>query len=393
MKLVAKTFLGLEGVLAQELKGIGASNIVKERRAVTFEGDLSVMYKANIWLRTASRILKPINTFEATDADEVYRAIKKIEWDKYLQPNQTFSVNATVYSDNFRNSRFVVYRAKDAIVDFFNEKYNARPSVRLTNPKITINVHISHHQCTISIDSSGDSLHKRGYRSEQTKAPINEALAAGMILMTGWQGKCNLIDFMCGSGTILIEAALIALNIPPGIYRKHFAFENWDDFDRNLFDKLLNDDDQELEFGHKIYGYDLSPRAVEIARQNVKSAGLSRYIEVELGAIAKFTPPQGKNIIVSNPPYGERLNEKDLLGLYQTIGSILKHKCMGIDAWLISSNIDLLKSVGLKPSKKIELLNGDLNCEYWKFEVFSGKRNDFLASNNTRKSVRKRRYS
>ena len=381
MKYVAKTFLGLEDVLCDELKALGAQNIRKERRAVSFEGDLSLMYRTNIWLRTASRVLKTIRSFEASDADTIYREVKKIEWDEYMSVGQTFVVNATVYSDSFRNSQFVSYRTKDAIADFFNEKYGKRPSVRLTNPDIYVNIHISNNQCTVSLDSSGDSLHKRGYRSVQTKAPINEALAAGMILLSGWRGDSNFVDFMCGSGTLLIEAALIALNIPPGIFRKQFAFEKWNDFDADLFEEILNDDSEERDFRYKIYGYDLSAKAIEIATQNIKSAGLGRYIELKTA----FEAPMGKSIIISNPPYGKRLTDNNIHNLYSTIGQTLKHRCQGMDVWIISSDSELLKSIGLKPSKKIALLNGDLECELWKFEIFAGKRNEFLASKSARK--------
>ena len=385
MKYVAKTFMGLEDVLCDELKALGAQNIRKERRAVSFEGDLSLMYRTNVWLRTASRVLKTIRSFEASDADTIYREVKKIEWDEYMSVGQTFVVNATVYSDSFRNSQFVSYRTKDAIADFFNEKYGKRPSVRLTNPDIYVNIHISNNQCTVSLDSSGDSLHKRGYRSVQTKAPINEALAAGMIQLSGWRGDSNFVDFMCGSGTLLIEAALIALNIPPGIFRKQFAFEKWNDFDADLFEEILNDDSEERDFRHKIYGSDLSTKAIEIATQNIKSAGLGRYIELKTANVSDFEAPMGKSIIISNPPYGKRLTDNNIHNLYSTIGQTLKHRCQGMDVWIISSDSELLKSIGLKPSKKIPLLNGDLECELWKFEIFAGKRNEFLASKSARK--------
>lgn len=386
MKFVAKTFQGLEDVLYGELKNIGAENLKKECRAVSFEGDLALMYRANLWLRTASRVLKVIESFEASDADTIYNEVKKINWESYMSINQTFAIKSTVYSDNFRNSQFVAYRTKDAIADFFNEKYSKRPSVRVTNPDILINIHISNNVCTVSLDSSGESLHKRGYRKVQTKAPINEALAAGMILLSGWDGKSHFIDFMCGSGTLLIEAALIALNIPPGIYHKHFAFENWHDFDQELFEDIFNDDSQERDFDYKIFGYDLSKKAIEIAQSNIKAAGMSRYIELKAANVADFESPiKDDFLIISNPPYGERLLENNTVKLYNTIGQVLKHRCQGKSAWIISSNLDLLKSIGLKPSQRVKLLNGDLECEYWKFDMFSGKRNDFLASKSQNK--------
>jgi len=385
MNFVAKTFLGLEEVLLQELVTLGAQNIQKERRAVTFSGDLALMYRANLCLRTASRVLKIIDVFDVADADEMYEKAKKIDWENYMSENQTFAVDATVYSETFRHSQFVSYRVKDAVADYFNEKINRRPSVRLTTPDVTINVHISHNRCTISLDSSGESLHKRGYRVASTLAPINEALAAGILLMTGWNGQMNFIDPMCGSGTFLIEAGLIALNIPPGIFKKQFAFENWIDFDRELFDEIYNDDSKERDFKFKIFGYDLSPRAVQISQDNVKAAGLSKYVELGKKNIADFEAPKGAAMMITNPPYGERIKHDDLMELYSQIGRTLKHKCMGINSWVISSNIDCMHNIGLKPAQKIKLMNGDLDCELWKFNIFAGKRNDYLAMKGKRR--------
>ena len=279
-EMIAKTFKGLEEVLATELVAIGANNVQLQRRAVSFTGNQELMYKANLQLRTASRVLKPIATFKALNPDEVYEQVKNIVWEKYMTVDTTFAIDSTIFSDEFRHSMFVAYRVKDAIADRFMEKENKRPSVRLDNPQLMINVHIAQNQCTISLDSSGESLHKRGYRVAQTDAPLNEALAAGMLLMSGWEGKTDFVDPMCGSGTLLIEAALIALNIPPGIFRKEFAFEKWMDFDAELFDTVYNDDSVERPFEHKIYGSDISPLAIKIADKNVRSAGLNKYIEL-----------------------------------------------------------------------------------------------------------------
>ena len=253
-ELIAKTFQGLEEVLAKELTQLGANNIEVGRRMVSFTGDKEMMYRANFALRTAIRILKPIKHFTAGNADEVYNAVKEIAWEDYLTPEGSFAVDAVVFSDEFRHSKFVAYRVKDAIVDYFREKTGKRPSVRINNPDLSLNIHIAQDHCTLSLDSSGESLHRRGYRQEAVEAPLNEVLAAGMILLTGWHGECDLIDPMCGSGTIPIEAALIARNIAPGVFRKEYAFEKWGDFDRELFDKVYNDDSQEREFSHKIYG-------------------------------------------------------------------------------------------------------------------------------------------
>lgn len=376
-ELVAKTYFGLEQVLARELTELGADNITIGRRMVSFTGNKALMYRANLSLRTAVRILRPIRTFRAKDADDVYDNVKRIDWEKYMSLSTTFSIDATVNSEDFRHSKFVAYRVKDAIADFFNDKYGKRPSVRVSNPDLYINIHVSHNECTVSLDSSGESLHRRGYRNEQNEAPISEALAAGMLLMAGWDGKTDFVDPMCGSGTFLIEAALIALNIPPCIYRKSFAFEKWKDFDADLFDEIYNDDSGEREFTHKIYGYDINDKTVRIANENIRAAGLSKYIEVKRRPIAEFEPLQGKALMVTNPPYGERILSDDLFALYREIGSALKHKFVGNNAWVISSHTDCLAAIGMKPTKKIELKNGALDCEFWEFEIFSGRRKDF----------------
>lgn len=379
-EMIAKTFKGLEEVLAAELVSLGANNVQLQRRAVSFTGNQEMMYRANFNLRTASRILKPILTFKANDADEIYDKVKKIDWEKYMSLNTTFAIDSTVFSDEFRHSKFVAYRVKDAIVDFFQEKYDKRPSVSIDNPKLMINIHIAQNLCTLSLDSSGDSLHKRGYRESQTEAPINEALAAGMILMTGWHGETDFVDPMCGSGTFLIEAALIALNIPPGIYRSGFAFEKWNDFDEDLFENISNDDTGEREFKHMIYGSDISLRAVRIAEKNVRSAGLNKYIRIEVRPVQELEAPSEKCILVTNPPYGERISPANISDVYKSLGTVLKHKFMGSSAWVISSSEEFLYKIGLKPSKKVELLNGSLDCLYCRYDVFAGKRNEFLSN-------------
>ncbi len=381
-EMIAKTFRGLEEVLATELVNIGANNVQLQRRAVSFTGDMSLMYKANLYLRTASRILKPILTFDASNPDEVYEHVKKITWSDYLTVDGTFAVDSTVFSDEFRHTKFVAYRVKDAIADWFTEKFDKRPSVRLDKPQLMINIHIAENRCTLSLDSSGESLHKRGYRVAQTEAPLNEALAAGMILMTGWKGESDFIDPMCGSGTLLIEAALIALNIPPGIYRSSFAFEKWNDFDDELFDTLYNDDSYERPFNFKIYGSDNSPRAIKIAEQNVKSTGLSKYIQLDVTPVQKLEAPSEKCIMVTNPPYGERITSDDIYGLYASLGTTVKHKFAGNSAWVISSHEECLDKIGLKPSERIRLLNGALDCWYCRYDIFAGKRNDFVARKN-----------
>ncbi len=376
-ELIAKTFQGLEEVLAQELTELGADNIEIGRRMVSFTGDKEMMYRANFCLRTAIRILKPIKHFTAQNADEVYDAVKSIEWTDFLNNTDSFAVDAVVFSETFRHSKFVAYKVKDAIVDYFRERTGNRPSVRINNPDLAINIHIAENQCTLSLDSSGESLHRRGYRQEQVEAPLNEVLAAGMILMTGWRGECDLIDPMCGSGTIPIEATLIARNIAPGVFRKEFGFEKWKDFDQELFDNIYNDDSKEREFTHKIYGYDNNPKANEIATHNVKAAGVSKDVVLRIQPFQQFEQPTEKSIIITNPPYGERISANDLLGLYQMIGERLKHAFVGNDAWILSYRDECFDQIGLKPSVKVPLFNGALECQFRKYQIFDGKYKEF----------------
>ena len=371
MDLVAKTFQGLEDVLAEELKQLGATDVKPGRRMVAFRGDKEMLYRANFCCRSALRILKPIYTFKACDTDELYEAVKKYDWEQLLSADDTFAIDSVVNSDGFRHSKFVTYRVKDAIADFFNEKYGKRPSIRLTNADVLLNVHILNDEVTISLDSSGESLHKRGYRVEQTEAPINEVLAAGLILKTGWKGESNFIDPMCGSGTFLIEAALIARNINPGVFRQSFAFERWRDFDQELFDSIYNDDSQEREFNYKIYGSDISPKAIAIAERNIKSAGVGKYIDLQVLPFQRYTEAPEKGILVTNPPYGERISADDMDALYDSIGERLKHVFRGYKAWIIGYKSEYFDKLGLKPTSKTPILNGALECEFREFDIFS----------------------
>ena len=376
-ELIAKTFMGLEPVLAEELTNLGANNIEIGRRMVSFTGNKEMMYRANFQLHTAIRILKPIAHFKASSADDMYDEVKKIDWSLYIGKGKTFSVDSVVYSEEFRNSRFVTYKVKDAIVDQFREKFGTRPSISITNPDIQLNIHIAEDKATLSLDSSGESLHRRGYRQASVDAPLNEVLAAGMILMTGWRGETDFIDPMCGSGTLLIEAALIAQNMSPGIFRKEFAFEKWPDFDQELFDEIYNDDSQERPFEHHIYGYDVDMKAVNTARMNVKAAGFSKLITIEQRDFKDFEQPAEKAIMVTNPPYGERITTPNLLATYKMIGERLKHAFGGNDAWVLSYREECFDQIGLKPSIKVPLYNGSLECEFRKYSMFEGKMRDF----------------
>ena len=389
--MIAKTFMGLEPVLANELTQLGAKNVQVGRRMVSFTGDKEMMYRANFQLHTAIRILKPIKHFKALSADDVYEGVKDIDWTEYLSLDKTFAVDSVVFSEEFRHSKFVAYKVKDAIVDQFREKTGNRPNISVSNPDMRLHIHIAEDQCTLCLDSSGESLHRRGYRQESVEAPLNEVLAAGMILMTGWRGETDFIDPMCGSGTLLIEAALIARNMAPGLFRKEFAFEKWPDFDADLFDKIYNDDSQEREFAHHIYGYDVDIKAVNTARLNVKAAGLTSDITVEEQDFKNFTQPKEKSIMVTNPPYGERISTSDLLGTYKMIGERLKHQFTGNEAWVLSYREECFTQIGLKPSIKIPLFNGSLECEFRKYQMFDGKMSDFRGEGGIVKTEEEKR--
>ncbi len=392
--MVAKTFLGLEGVLADELRALGAEDVAEGNRVVYFKGDKEILYRANFACRTAVRILKPVLTLRSTSADDLYEQLKGFDWEQLMTVKTTFAIDATVYSEDFNNSRFVTYRVKDAIADYFNDKYGKRPSIRLTNPDIRLDVHISGRDVTLSLDSSGDPLFKRGWRVAQTDAPINEVLAAGIILLSGWDGKTDLIDPMCGSGTFLIEAALIAANIAPGVYRDSYAFQQWPDYDADLFDKIYNDDSGEREFTHKIYGSDIEGKAIAIARTNVKNAGLNKYIELERRDFNDINEVPEGGTLISNPPYGERLDIEDIESLYRDLGYKFKHTFQGYNIWLICYNEELYYKVGLKPSVRYKLNNGGLDCELLQYVIFDGRydemrgRGEHIRNENFRASER-----
>lgn len=382
-QMLAKTFKGLEPVLADELIRLGADDVKTERRAVSFTGDKAMLYKANMWLRTASRVLVPIASFMAKDADDVYAEVKKMDWRLYMSVATTFAIDTTVYSETFRHSKYVAYRVKDAIADYWTEQEGKRPNVKISDPDLQLNVHIAGQRVTLSLDSSGESLHKRGYRSATTEAPVSEALAAGLLLMAGWHGQSDLYDPMCGSGTFLIEAALIAQNIAPGVFRQGFAFERWDDFDAELFEQIYNDDSAERPFTHHIYGSDAAFYAVRAAQENIKAAGQQRFIDVRqirIQELKQERPTDGALVII-NPPYGERLQQnRDMQALYREMGSALKHYFTGATAWILSANEDALRAVGLKPAKRIHVLNGELECYFNKYELFQGDRKQFVAN-------------
>lgn len=385
-ELIAKTFQGLEEVLAQELIELGANDVQIGRRMVSFSGNQEMMYRANFCLRTAVRILKPISHFRARNADEVYKAVKEVEWKDILDLDTSFVVDTTVYSTEFRNSKFVAYKVKDAIVDYFMEREGKRPNISVANPDLRLNIHIAEDNCTLSLDSSGESLHLRGYRTATVEAPINEVLAAALIKMSGWKFDCDLIDPFCGSGTILVEAALMARNIYPGVFRQKFGFENWKDFNPELLSSIFEDDSNERTFEHRIIGSDINLRAVEAALANAKAAGVADLITVEQREIRDFKKPEMPAVLITNPPYGERLRPEDLSDIYRTLGEKLKREFQGGEAWIISSREELFDSMRLRPSFKVPLQNGSLDCELRKYVTFEGKLDNFRAQGNVVKT-------
>ncbi|NAS32793.1 class I SAM-dependent RNA methyltransferase [Flavobacteriaceae bacterium R38] len=373
--MVAKTLYGFEDLLETELNRLGAINVKKGIRSVTFQGDKGFMYKANLCLRTAIKILKPIQSFNIRNEEDLYARIYKMPWENYLTHYNTFAIDATVHSDVFTHSKYMALKTKDAIADKFRNTQGKRPNVDIKFPDLRIHIHIQKNHCTVSLDSSGNSLHKRGYKTATNIAPINEVLAAGMIMLSGWDGQCDFLDPMCGSGTIPVEAAMIACNIPPNINRKEFAFEKWPDFDEDLFDKIIESSLKKTrEFHHKIYGYDKAPSAVRKAIANVKNANLSDYISIEdqnFFRSEKIT--EEKLHILFNPPYGERL-AIDMEEFYASIGDTLKQEYPNTDAWFITSNLEALKHVGLRPSRKIKLFNGPQESKLVKYEIYSGSK-------------------
>lgn len=371
-EMIAKTYHGLEDVLAKELLQLGAQDIKTLRRAVMFKGDIGFMYKANLSLRTAVRIIKPIKNFKVKTEEEFYNSLRSIDWGEYMTIDDKFAVDAFVNSSYFNHSLYIALKTKDAIVDQFRDKCGMRPDVDLDNPNLRINIHISEDTCTVSLDSSGKSLHKRGYRLETNEAPISEALAAGLILLSGWDKKSHFVDGMCGSGTFLVEAAMIASHIPANINREHFAFQDWPDYDAELWELIRNSQLKRAKdcYG-RIIGYDLDPAVVASAKLNIANAGLEEYIEIHCENFFDTQKPEGPTHLVFNPPYGVRI-QADIPELYKSIGDVLKTNYSGSEAWFLTSHLEGLKHVGLRASRKIEIFQAKLECRFVKYEMYKG---------------------
>jgi len=375
LKLTATTFFGLEAILAQELRNLGAKNVVEANRAVYFEGDLGFLYKANYNLHTALRVLWEISSVKNVyKSAHLYDAIHQINWNRFMSVNQTFRIDVTGQTQYFKNTRFIALKAKDAIVDQFRSQYDQRPDIDLKNPNIRIILHFQDQKLHILLDSSGESLHKRGYRTQTNIAPLNEVLAAGIVALSGWQGHRDLLDPMCGSGTILIEAAMMQMYIPANINRAKFSFQNWQNYDADLFEIIKNSSlkkIRELPLGTTLAGYDKAPSAVEKARQNIKNANLEAFITISAADFFKTKRPQRDTLLLFNPPYDERLSI-DVVNFYKKIGDTLKQNYPDTEAWLLVGNLQALKSVGLRPSRRIKLFNGKLEARLVQYKLYKG---------------------
>jgi len=375
IKMIAKTFEGFEEVLAREIRDLGGEDIDLLKRAISFTGDLKLLYLANYTCRTALRILMPVSSFRASTEAMLYDGVRAIPWEKWLDFRGKFAVDSVISFSEFTHSGFVSLKAKDAIVDRFRDKFGKRPDVSVSDPDLRVNVHLFKDECTVSIDSSGASLHLRGYRRVQTEAPMNEVLAAGLLQLSEWDRKTPFVDPMCGSGTILIEAALLAGNVPSGYYRPLFGFERWKEFDRRLWEQVKRECEEKItEPTVPILGFDRDDKAIEASQSNIEEAGVEEYVKVEKADFNTALPPFPQGFMLTNPPYGERIKVDDLKLFYKETGDVLKQKYAGYTAWLLGSDQESLKFIGLRPSRRIRVMNGPLECRLVKFDLFAGKK-------------------
>jgi putative N6-adenine-specific DNA methylase len=376
---IAKTISGLEKVLASELTELGGRDVTVINRAVSFSGDVKFMYRANLWLRTALRILEPVSTFKVNTNEDLYNCISDYPWESLITADQTLAVDAFISNSIFNNSQFVSQKVKDAVVDRFRKKFGKRPSVNIESPDLRINVHIATDLCNVSLDTSGESLHKRGYKKISGQAPLSEVLAAGLLLLSGWDKKTTLIDPMCGSGTILSEAALMAENKAPGLFRNKFGFMNWKNYDQSLWNEIFVDAKKQSSKSHvKLFGYDISNMVLDGALQNITATGLQDIVKLERTPFEKLVPPVKPGTLVFNPPYGERMQKDDIIAFYKMIGDVLKQRFSGYEAWIISSDIDALKNLGLRPTARLPIFNGPLECRFYKFSLYEGSKKQKL---------------
>lgn len=369
-KYLAKTFSGIEELLARELEGLGAQNCVIINRAVSFEGPIALLYRINYFSRLALRIFIQIKDFNFSDNEQFYQEIYEIEAEKVLRSTGTLAISATVHESIFNTPLFASVLAKDAICDRFRKLYGERPSVDKESPDVQFHLHVFQQKAIVYLDSSGDSLHKREYKTSVHPAPINEVIGAAILQFSEWKKECDVIDFMCGSGTLLIEAAMQALNIPAGFYRSHFGFFSWLTFDAQLWEQIKNEATIEEDVAVDFYGYDISNRSIGMARTNVAAARLSDFIHLRCLNMNRSFPAHKPSLIIINPPYGERLQVENINQLYKEIGDTLKKNYAGCTAWLITSDFGALKHVGLRTSRKISLFSGALPCKLVKYELY-----------------------
>ncbi len=374
LKLAAQTFKGLENCLEQELHDLGAKNIVAGRRAVTFQGDLEMLYRANVWLRTAINVVINLAEGPIRSKDDLYDLAFSIPWEEHFSVNRSFAVHGSSYSPLFNDSKFPMLLVKDAIADRFRDKFNRRPDINRERPDVKIHVRVNEQFATISLDSSGEPLFKRGYRQVTNVAPVNEVLAAGMIMLSGWKGNSHFVDPMCGAGTLLMEASMLARKIPPGFMRKHYAFKKWSNFDGQLLDKVRSFQPEAIPLGVRIMGADSSAQTIQKARRNVENLPEGHGIRFTVDRISNFEPPEGGGVAIVNPPYGERMRISEIEDLYNSIGTAFKHHFEGYDCWVISSSMEGLKQIGLAPSQKVDLYNGALACSFRKYSIYSGSK-------------------
>ena len=373
LELSASTYAGLESVLAEELRKLGAADVKERTRLVSFKGDMGFVFKANLGLRTALRVYHQIKRFQFNDKQHIYDTVKSIEWDQWLRSNGNFYIHSNSDGLAFNNSMYLAQLTKDAIADFFKEKYKERPSINKEQADVQINIHVNKDYCTISLDTSGESLHKRGYRIEQVEAPMSEVLAAGIIKISNWSHHFPVYDFMCGSGTFSIEAALLALNIPPGYFRKRFAFQGWRNYDEKLFEQIAESLSKKIiDIPLTIKAADKYAQNVELAQENIKEAGLEQFIKVETKDFFHQRHSGQKAFLFINPPYNERLPLEDAVGFHKSIGDALKTNFKGCEAWIITGNLDAAKHIGLRPHRKIDLFNGPIPSKLLAFQMYEG---------------------
>ncbi len=374
LTITLKTFYGLEKVLVEELEELGYKEAIALNRAVQIKGTWKDVYYLNLHLRCAISVLVQIGQFKIRKEDDLYKSCMKIDWTEYFSVDKTFAVKGAVYSDMFRHSRYPFLVVKDAIVDTFRDKLGDRPNVNVKTPQVAFDVYVNRDQVTLSLNTSGAPLFKRGYRDETGEAPLNEVVAAGLIRMSGWDRKSAFFDPFCGSGTLLIEAALLATGLPSQLERQHYAFKNFANYDAEVWQALLDEIPRGLrELPCVIAGSDISAEMVTKARRNLRRLPIGRFVDTRVESFEEAVKPGESGVMISNPPYGERMGE-EIEEMYEEIGNWMKGSMAGFDCWILSSNDAAMKRVGLKPERKFRVFNGDLECTFRKYSIYEGSK-------------------